>query len=179
MGGRIRRRVRWILAIAAIELLIVGGVSARLFIWPDTGMPGRVDAIFVLGGDGYRVDLGLDLAREGRTRYLVLSRGLPWIQPGLCGLHYYDATVLCFQPAPDTTQGEAEYAARLAHQRGWRTLAVITTPDQAWRARLRFQRCFAGPVYSMTTALPGGEWPYAIAYQWAAAVKAETINRGC
>ena len=179
MGAGIRRRVGWIVAVALVELLVISIATVRLFVRPDTGMPARVDAIVVLGGDGYRVDLGLDLARAGRTRYLVLSRGLPWIQPGLCGLHYYDATVLCFQPDPATTQGEAEYAAQLARQRGWRTLALITTPDQAWRARLRFERCFAGPVYAVTTPLPGSEWPYAIAYQWAATVKAEVFNQGC
>lgn len=179
---RISVSKRWLrrVAIAAIIAMVVFcGATARLFIWPSTGMPPHVDAIVVLGGQGSRLDYGMRLANENRAPYLVLSEGLPWIPPGECGRRFPTLTVLCFQPAPDSTQGEAEYAARLARQYGWHSLVLITTPDQAWRAELRFRRCFPGALYAVTTPLPTGQWPYAIAYQWAAVVKAEVINRSC
>jgi len=100
----------WRAAGAAIlvSLIVFCGLSARLFVFPDTGMPARVDAIVVLGGGGNRLDFGLQLAGEDRAPYLVLSRGLPWIPPGICATHAGPTTVICFQPDPNTTQGEAE-----------------------------------------------------------------------
>jgi uncharacterized SAM-binding protein YcdF (DUF218 family) len=164
---------------AIISMVAFCGVTARLFIWPPTGMPAHVDAIVVLGGQGSRLDYGLRLANENRARYLVLSEGLPWIPPRECGRQFPTLTVLCFQPSPDTTQGEAEYTARLALQYGWRSLVLITTPDQTWRAELRVRRCFPGAVYGVTTPLPAAQWPYMIGYQWIATAKAELVNRGC
>jgi uncharacterized SAM-binding protein YcdF (DUF218 family) len=174
-----RRWARRVVIAAIISVIAFSGVTARLFIWPSTGMPARVDAIVVLGGQGHRLDYALSIASENKARYLVLSEGLPWIPDGLCGRRYPTWTVLCFQPSPDTTQGEAEYTARLARQYGWRSLVLVTSPDQTWRAELRFRRCFPGAVYGVTTPLPTGQWPYAIAYQWTATVKAELVNRSC
>jgi uncharacterized SAM-binding protein YcdF (DUF218 family) len=164
-----------------MTILIVAfcAVTARLFVWPPTGMPAHVDAIVVLGGEGSRLDLGEQLAAERRAHLLVLSKGLPWIRPGLCEQHSAALTVICFQADPATTQGEARYTARLAKQHGWRSLVLVTTPDQTWRAELRFQRCFSGDVYGVTTPLPKTQWPYAIAYQWVASVKAVVVNRSC
>ena len=153
-------------------------MTARLFIFPATGMPSRVDAIVVLGGAGSRLDAALKLAQQDRARYLVLSEGEPVPWP-LCGHHVDRAAVICFRPVPDTTQGEAESTARLAGRFGWHSIALLTTPDQAWRARLRFRRCYSGNIYSSTTPLPLHLWPRMIAYQWAATAKAELINRGC
>jgi hypothetical protein len=94
----------------------LGTVTARLFVWPATGMPAKVDAIVVLGGPGDRVDYAMQLARENRAPYLVFSKGLGWLPPGICTEHVGSATVLCFQPNPDTTQGESEAFAKLAEQ---------------------------------------------------------------
>lgn len=163
----------------AVGIVAFSAVTARLFVWPSTGMPAHVDAIVVLGGQGDRLDFGERLANEDRSRFLVLSEGLPWIPPGLCGHRFPVLRVICFQPEPDTTVGEAEYTARLAKQHGWRSLVLVTTPDQIWRAELRFRRCFSGRVYGVTTPLPAGQWPYAVAYQWIATAKAELVDTSC
>jgi uncharacterized SAM-binding protein YcdF (DUF218 family) len=177
-SGTKRRLVRITIA-GVITLLAFSGVTARLFVWPTTGSPPSADAVVVLGGDGSRLDYSLEFVNQVHTHYLLLSEGLPWIEPGLCGHRWPTLTVVCFQPVPATTQGEARYVARLAQEHGWRSLVLIATPDQIWRAELRFRRCFPGSVYGVTTPLPTGEWPYAIGYQWAATVKAEIINRSC
>ena len=173
------RRWRRIAVVMTILIVAFCAVTARLFVWPSTNMPAHVDAIVVLGGEGSRLDLGEQLAAERRAHFLVLSEGLPWIRPGLCEQHSAALTVICFQADPATTQGEARYTTQLAEQNGWRSLVLVTTPDQIWRAALRFQRCFPGEVYSITTPLPRNRWPYAIAYQWAATAKAITVNRSC
>jgi uncharacterized SAM-binding protein YcdF (DUF218 family) len=89
------------------------------------------------------------------------------------------AAVLCFQPDPATTQGEAEATARLARQYDWHSIVLLTTPDQTWRAELRFRRCYSGSIYGVTTRLPLHLWPFQIAYQWAATAKAELVSRSC
>lgn len=55
----------------------------------------------------------------------------------------------------------------------------MTTPDQAWRARLWVTRCFGGDVYVSTARLPISGWLWQIPYQWGATVKAFTIERTC
>lgn len=141
-------------------------------------MPAQVGAIVVPGGPGNRIAAGLDLARQDRARYLILSQGEP-VPPQLCGSRVGTATVLCFQPDPATTQGEAEGTTRLARKYGLRSIVLLTTPDQTWRAELRYRRCYSGAVYAVTTPLPLHLWPFQIAYQWVATVKAELVNRGC
>ncbi len=87
--------------------------------------------------------------------------------------------VICFNPAPATTRGEAEYVSRLAKTYHWRSVAVVTITPQDSRARLRIERCFAGPVYVVTTPIALTSWPYQIAYQWGALIKALVVQRGC
>jgi hypothetical protein len=90
-----------------------------------------------------------------------------------------EVTVLCFHADPNTTRGEAHYIAAEAARRHWRSVMLVTTPDQAWRARLRTVRCFGGEVYVITSHLPVLDWPRQIAYQWAATAKAVVFQRAC
>ena len=172
-------RLRVIAAVICVVFLAFCAISARLFVFPTTGAPARVDAIVVLGGSGDRLGLGLQLARDDRAPYLVLSMGLPWLPPGICTQHVGAARVVCFQPDPDTTRGEAEGAARIAKRYGWSSLLLVTTQDQVWRAHLRFERCYAGRIYGVGAPLPWYRWPAAIVYQWAGTVKAEIFQRSC
>jgi hypothetical protein len=55
----------------------------------------------------------------------------------------------------------------------------VTTPDQAWRARLWTARCYSGDAYVATTPLPLVDWIGQIPYQWGATVKAFTVERSC
>jgi uncharacterized SAM-binding protein YcdF (DUF218 family) len=167
-----------VLVIFVILLTVFCAASGWLFVFPSTGMPAKVDAIVVPGGLGNRIDAALHLAKQDRARYLVLSEG-EWIPPGLCGSRVGTASVICFMPDPDTTQGEARGTARLARSYGFRSIVLVTTPDQTWRAKLRFGRCYSGQIFAVTTPLPLSEWPFQIAYQWTATVKAEVVNRGC
>jgi uncharacterized SAM-binding protein YcdF (DUF218 family) len=87
--------------------------------------------------------------------------------------------VICFNPSPDTTQGEAEYAARLARQYHWHSIALVTITPQDSRARLRMERCFGGHVYVMPAPIRLRLWPYELAYEWGATIKALTVSRSC
>ena len=104
---------RGITIVVLVLIILLGTVTAQLYVWPPTGMPAKVDVIVVLGGSGDRLDYATQLAREDRAPYLVLSKGLGWLPPGICTEHVGSATVLCFQPNPATTQGESEGFAKL------------------------------------------------------------------
>lgn len=175
---RIRRRT---LAITALVLVAAfSAATARLFVCPATGMPARVDAIVMMDGPGYRLHTALGLAWQDRAPVLVVSRGSTFYGHGSsCAPPIPQVKVICFDPNPATTQGEAEFAGRLAKQYHWHSIALVTITPQDSRARLRMERCFSGHVYVMTAPMPFYYWPYEIAYEWGATVKALTVNRSC
>ena len=61
----------------AVAVITVSAVTARLFIWPDQGMPARVSAIVMLDRPGNTVSAALRLARQHRAPFLVISLGTP------------------------------------------------------------------------------------------------------
>ena len=87
--------------------------------------------------------------------------------------------MLCFHADPLTTRGEARHIAQLVAQYHWESVALVTSPDQAWRAQLRVSRCFSGQVYVATAPLPIIDWFYLIPYQWVATTKALIFERSC
>ena len=156
------------------------GITARLFIWPGLpALPPRVDGVISLGGLGDRVSPALALARAHRTSFLVDSTDVAEARTDRCLPPTPGVTVLCFHANPATTRGEAHSIAHLAAHYRWRSIALVTTPDQAWRARLRVTRCFAGQVYVVTGHLPTIDWLYQIPYQWLATAKALLFERSC
>ena len=175
-----RRAKWWHRALLALTVFFVatGAATARLFVSPDQGMSARVSAIVMLDSPGNSVNLALRLARQHRAPFLVVSLGTPDSGPR-CPRPIPEVKVICFNPAPITTQGEAEYVGRLARQYHWHSVAVVTITPQDSRARLRIERCFTGPVYVVTTPIALTSWPYEIAYEWAALVKALVAQRGC
>jgi hypothetical protein len=88
-------------------------------------------------------------------------------------------TLICFDPNPPTTQGEAEYVGRLAKQYHWTSVVVVASRPQATRARLLAERCFAGQVYLATAPIAPDSWPYQLAYGWGALLKALVWSRTC
>ena len=71
---RLRRRtLRRALLVIVILFCLFCAATARLFIFPATGMPEHVDAIVVPGGPGDRIGTALNLARQDRARYVVIS----------------------------------------------------------------------------------------------------------
>ena len=161
-------------------VIAMSAATARLFIWPVQGMPTQVSAIVMMNGTGDRLDTALRLAWQHRAPFVVISRGSPDYGHGsVCAPAIPEVKVICFDPSPSTTRGEAEFLGRLARQYHWQSVVLVTTTPQDSRARLRVERCFAGPVYVITASLPWTSWPYEIAYEWAATVKALIFERSC
>jgi hypothetical protein len=178
--GRPRRRQRFLIAAAALLLAMFCAATARLFVWPERGMQARVDAIVMLNGPGDRLPTALGLAWARRAPVVVISRGSPqWANGGNCAPQIPGVRVICFSPDPATTRGEAEFTGRLAQRYHWHSIVLVTTTPQDTRARLRVRRCFPGSVYVMTAPLRAYEWPYALAYEWGATIKALLLQRSC
>ena len=185
--ARARRRRRFIAAALAVFLVAFCATTARLFMFPARGMPAHVDAIVMLGGRGDRFHEALKLAYQHRAPYLAISLGSSFPGPGprgnqpafRCGPPILRVTVLCFAPDPATTQGEAEETGRLAAKYHWHSVVLVTITPQDSRARLRVERCFSGKVYVVTGSLHAYAWPYEIAYEWAATIKALIFQRSC
>jgi uncharacterized SAM-binding protein YcdF (DUF218 family) len=148
----------------------------------------RADAIVVLGGehDG-REDYGLQLAREGWASTVVLSNpywdGDP-VMRRVCR-EPDDVEVICFRPDPGTTRGEAEEMRRLADQRSWSKIIVVSWRYHLPRARLVFQQCFSDqPDAAVMVDVPRRYrysllgWEFVFAYQWGGLAKA-AIQGAC
>ena len=171
---------RWRAIVAAIlsVIVVLCAISAYLFVFPTMGMPARVDAIVMLAGPGDRLAVATRLAREHRAPVLVVSLGWQGYG-GPCAPAMPGVKVICFDPNPGNTRGEAEFAGQLAKRYGWRSVVLVTTPTQDTRARLIVNRCFSGSIYVVTTSLSWGDWPYQVTYGWGALLKALVLQRAC
>ena len=132
----------------------------------------------MLAGPGNRLPVALELARQHRAPVLAVSRGWQGYG-GPCPQPVPGVKLICFDPDPGTTRGEAEAVARLARQFHWSSVVLVATRTQDTRARIIVKRCFSGSVYVVTAPLPVSSWPYQIAYGWGALLKALVVNRAC
>jgi uncharacterized SAM-binding protein YcdF (DUF218 family) len=161
---------------AAVLVVALVVVNLELFVWPSTGTLRRADAVVVLaGGDGERLERGLELARDGVAPTLVASTG----PDRLCTADE-PFTVICFLPDPSNTRGEVEEVARLARQHEWTSLVLVTSTYHMTRARLLLDRCYAGSIeiapVQPDTGIVG--WLGAITHEWGGLTEA-LVERSC
>jgi hypothetical protein len=168
--------------VAALLIMLIGFcvTTVRWFVMPQQGMPSHVDAIVMLNGPGGRLDTALNLSWAHRAPMIVISRGSRyWGHGSVCAPKIPRVTVICFDPRPSTTRGEAESAGRLAARYHWHSIVLVAVGPQDTVARLRVGRCFSGKTYVVNAPLPATEWPYEIAYEWASTVRALVLQRSC
>jgi uncharacterized SAM-binding protein YcdF (DUF218 family) len=151
---------------------------------PTVNKPARADAILVLGPpdvDG-RAEAAYALARAHYASTVVVSvqSDLQQQVKGACRNQNPGYQVICFQPNPRTTQGEAREIARLARAHHWKSIIVVTSTYHISRARMIIQRCLPGTV--LMVAAPGkpsvSTWAWQFAYQTGAYLKA-LAKPGC
>ena len=179
------RRRLWLLIEALLALALAWLAACYLLVaQPTVNKPVRSDAILVLGPplvDG-RLDEALRLAAAHYAGTVVISIG--W-DKGLqrvaaCANDNPAYQVICFRPNPATTRGEAEELGRLARERGWHSVLVVTSRYHVSRARLIVSRCVPGSVRVLAPAstLSPGDWLYQFAYQTGGFAKA-FLHRSC
>jgi hypothetical protein len=174
---RLRRRVALVALILALAFV---ATTARVFVWPSVPpLPDHADAIIELGGPGDRDAVTIALAEQHLAPLVIQSTLEGDATSDTCLGPIPGITVECFHADPPTTRGEARYIGERGAAENWGSVIIVTTPDHAWRARLRVERCFPGQVYVATSPLPAKDWLHQIPYQWAATVKAELFQRDC
>lgn len=183
-GGRRRRLVLGGAAVAALALLGLAWFTWTWIVSPTTEVPESADAIVVLGGGGPRTERGVELAAAGVADTVVFSapfaHAAGWYSVGYCNGEPFPVEgveLVCFDPAPPTTRGEARSGADLATERGWDHLVVVGSTDQLSRARMLFDRCWDGTL-SMDGVTHDQSLPRRIVYEWGALAKA-LVNPGC
>lgn len=150
------RLISWVLVIVVVVVLAFDGVGYQLFYRDHSDPLRKVDAIVVLGGehDG-REDYGLQLAREGYANTVLISD--PYLNDRyhsagtelmnrVCSSSTESIEVVCFAPDPSTTRGEAMFTERMAKQRHWHSVIVVSWRYHLFRARYIFGQCFDGEV---------------------------------
>jgi hypothetical protein len=134
----------------------------------------------MLNGPGDRLSTALELAWAHRAPVIAISRGSRfWGHGSVCAPKIPRVRVICFDPSPSTTRGEAEFAGRLAARYRWHSIVLVAAAPQDTVARLRVGRCFSGKIYVVNAPLPASEWPFEIAHEWASAFKALFLQRSC
>ena len=176
-----RSRVRRRIAVVALVLFVIfAATTVRVFVWPSLPpLPKHADAIIELAGPGNRDATTMELVHAGKAPVVAQSTvpveaGTDKCLPPVDGVE-----VLCFNPDPGTTRGEARYIGQMAAQRHWQSVIIVTTPDHALRAQLRISRCFPGTISVATSPLPWWDWFRQIPYQWAASGKALLFQTDC
>jgi len=156
-----------LLVLAGIVALWLGA-CAVLFVWPpaESSPPAHADAVVVLsGGLNQRLDPALALMRTGIAPVLAVSGAFhptKWKKArrlcrGKLGPLRY--RVLCFEPRPYSTRGEAETIARLAQAHHWTRIVVVTSTFHVTRARMLIRRCYHGDLWMKGTSSSLWELP--------------------
>jgi uncharacterized SAM-binding protein YcdF (DUF218 family) len=171
--------VRRLFVVAAALLAAWLVACAFLFLWPPEDDPARADAVVVLAGDAsYRIPRGLELFERGVAPTLVLSAepGTEWDRwRRLCDR----PRVVCFTADPYSTTGEAELVGRLAGERGWRSIAVVTSGYHVFRARLLLRRCVPSSVQAVAAGYDRRWLPLILPLETGKLLWALSVDRDC
>lgn len=154
--------------------------SVPLFILYDDDAVTRADAVVALAGDKGRLPVALELVERGVAPVLVISDGLDphWTQANRLCRFGGTAKVVCARPDPYSTRGEAQLVARLARERGWDSLVVVSSRFHLFRTRILFERCFDGELAFVGARNPGPGLLEAVALEWVKLAMA-TVRRSC
>ncbi|HTJ77078.1 MAG TPA: ElyC/SanA/YdcF family protein [Acidimicrobiales bacterium] len=171
-----------ILVAVALVATLVAGVNARLFVFPPSDTPAWADAVVMLSGDhGERLPRALALMRAGVARTLVHDGEPDSAEAKELCQKPQTFEVVCLHPEPDNTGAEAVALGRLALNRDWKTLVVVTSTQHAARAGLLFRRCVSADIH-MVPARPAFAWRLTarlIGEEWVKLAYLVTVDRGC
>lgn len=184
---------RWFAAFL-VFITVAGVAGIPVYVFPRTDHLQKADAIFILGGYGYRKLYGFSLYDQGWAPNVIMAKaaGGPqtdaenmWIDRW-CTTTYWGSELrrenkpwpttnkFCPVADPPTTLGEARALRSLAKQHGWHSVIVVTFKPHIARARYVFEQCFDGEVIMSVSPveIPITRWVYEYAYQTAGFVKA-------
>ena len=184
---RLRRAILVSASVPVVLLLLIGASGFVVFTKAPDDPLQRADAVVVLGGehDG-REDYGITLARGGWAPSVVVSN--PYgptdaVMRRICSPPGGGIEVICLRPDPLTTRGEADMVRRLAVQRSWSKVIVVTWKYHLPRARMVFRQCFSHRADAVVMrAVPRRydfslvRWEWVYAYQYGGVAKTVVLG---
>jgi uncharacterized SAM-binding protein YcdF (DUF218 family) len=188
MIQRVYRRVTSLLALVFVLLVLVGvfpvaPALVRLFLVADP--PRKADAIVVLGGGVHdaqtlagetttRLVHGLRLHHQGYAPVIILTGGNP-IDPAVPEAAVMarvareigtrpDVLIVERDAARTATQGEA--VARIARERGIRSILLVTSPEHSYRSARVFRKAgldvISAPFLTRPPKVTIALWPHRV-----------------
>jgi len=128
-----------------------------LFVIDHGDKPVRADAVVVLSGAKNRLPVGVRLVRGHDAPLLVVSRNdKPTTLEQQACAHRLDLKTLCVRADPFSTQGEARLIEKLARERHWDAVDVVTSKFHTYRAKLMIARCYHGRLALVDAPNPKG-----------------------
>ncbi|GAA5193123.1 hypothetical protein GCM10023346_16980 [Arthrobacter gyeryongensis] len=179
-----RKKRLFFRSFAVIAALAIFWAVAGIFLYvaPPSDEPKHADVLFVLGPPDQRIVYAEQLMQHGYAPTLAVSSPIGKdgrFTASICRAQR-PYRIICFDPDPVTTQGEARALKKLSDQYGWKSANVLTAQFHVTRARVIVRRCYGGdlqmvadrtdlPLTSLTN--PTYSWAYQYIYQTAAFVK--------
>jgi len=169
--------------VLCVSVAVMLLLTARLFFWPASDRPDRVDAVVMLSGDlGDRLEMAKALMADGIAPTLVHA-GQPDTAEAfaVCG-NGQAFEVVCLRPDPDDTRSEARATGQLAASRGWRSIVVVTSTSHVTRSGLLFRRCTGATVRmveSKPRSVPIGGRLRGLLHEWGGLLRAVALDRRC
>ncbi len=180
--GRFALLLRLLLAVGLAVVLTVAYWLFRIAA-PRALDPSDADAIVVLaGGDGERLATAERLLDDGLGDAVLLlsvgNRAWPAADdvvarcddPG-------EATVVCVEPVPDSTKGEAATVAAEVDRRDWDRVVLVTSTYHLHRATVWFDRCVDADVLPVAADAPYGRDE--VLHEFGALAHASLVDRSC
>lgn len=171
-----RGRIWW--AVVALVVIVAAGLSIRFVVFPHANQVRSTQLLVA-------VDSPADQKKVATVRRVIAASPpgitLLWSDDSGCPSYLFDlgAKLVCFSPNPDTTRGEARYAANYASAHHDTELSVVVPRPQLSRARTRFARCFHGRLDLIEEPTSFWKTLTDVPYQVGAEVKALTYQRSC
>lgn len=171
-----RATTRVALVTLALALALIAAV--RVYVYPESDTPQRDGLVVVLGdlNRGDRIAAAGELA-DSNSSVAVAINTYCVLQMRTVLLRFSQR--VCFRPSPFTTQGEARFAAQYARDHHLGAITVVTTADQVVRARMRFRRCWSGPLSVVAAPASLTEVAKRVPYEVGATLKALALQRAC
>lgn len=180
------RRSRLVTFVVATVAVGTGVATWRLFVAPGAphSLDEPVDAVVVFaGGRGERLARALQLVENGGAELLVIMNGRDprWSAArALCDAQE-PVRVLCPDPDPDTTKGEARALGGLVREQQLRRVAVVTSTYHVPRARLWTKRCVDADVTIVDAGVGDSAWRHVrrVLHEWGGVGAAVLFDRSC
>jgi hypothetical protein len=173
--------MRRFLIIAGVCLLLAFAIGIPLFLGTgDDSLPRGADAVVALGGSEQTLPAAQTLIGGGIAPVLVVSaerNGRDKQRAALC--RKKAENVVCVYGGPLASSGETQAISRLADQRGWDTLILVSPDYSRFRLERAFQRCGDFRIATYGVDEPWWNTAIGIPLEWVKLAVSETVRRNC